>query len=177
MKKLFALLLAVAFVLSLCGCGDVVGEIAGNVTDAALSELETQIRKTIATYKVDIVEIKTAVGQLTDTSDSDTQFFCGVLVRSSSDAVPQNICDALDGTFHRSGMAKQTASPIKSEYLTNKEISFKHEDFSSGDYYLLWVYSPSLTGKLSELKDKVAQLELPTLPAGLLPTTEPKSVG
>ena len=177
MKKLFALLLAAVFVLSLSGCDGVVGEIAGNVTDAALNELEVQIRKTVATYKVDIVEMKTAVGQLNDTSDSDTQFFCGVLVRSSSDAVPQSICDALDGIFDRCGMAKQTASPIKSEYLTNKEISFKHTDFSSGDYYLLWVYSPSLAGKLSDLKDKVSRLELPTLPAGLLPTTEAPAAG
>ena len=186
MKKLFALLLAAVLIFSITGCDGVVGDIAGNVTEVALKELESQIRKTVAEYKVDLVEIKSTVGQLSDDSDSDTQFFCGVLVRSSSPAVPQSICDKLDGVFDRSGMCAQTESAIKSEYLTNKEISFKHTDFSTGDYYLLWVYSPDLTSKLSDLKEKLEDLELPDsvtkhlegldLPTGLLPT-ESNSVG
>ena len=186
MKRIFTLLLAAVLILSITGCSDVVSDIAGNVTEVALKELESQIRKTVAEYKVDLVEIKSTVGDLNDDSDSDTQFFCGVLVRSSSPAVPQSICDKLDGVFDRSGMCAQTESAIKSEYLTNKEISFKHTDFSSGDYYLLWVYSPDLTGKLSDLKDKIKELELPAsvtkrleeleLPTGLFPT-ESNSVG
>jgi len=171
MKQRFILLAVIAaLLLTLPACSDTVTDIAGNVADAALKELEVQIRKTAEEYKVDIVEIKSAVGKLNNDSDSDLQFFCGVLVRSNSDAVPQNVCDALDGLFERSGMCRQKSSVIKSELLTNKEISFKHTDFSSDDYYLLWVYSPSLTKKLS-------QLELPTLPAGWLPTSEPQSVG
>ena len=53
--------------------------------------------------------------------------------------------------------------------LVNKKVSFKHSDFSSGDYYMIWVYSPSLTQKLQEL-------ELPTLPADWQPAGE-ESVG
>ena len=186
MKKLSALLLAAVLIFSITGCSDVVSDIAGNVTEVALKELESQIRKTIAEYKVDLVEIKSTVGDLNDDSDSDTQFFCGVLVRSSSPAVPQSICDKLDGVFDRSGMTKQTESAIKSEYLTNKTLSFNRTDFSSGDYYLLWVYSPDLTSKLSDLKEKLGDLELPDsvtkhlegldLPSGLLPT-DSKGVG
>ena len=163
MKKIIFLLLTAALLLSLCACSGMVTDIAGNVADAALKELENQIKETVTEYKVDIVEVKSAVGRLNSDSDSDTQFFCGVLVRSNSDAVPQSICDKLDGLFDRSGMARQTESAIESSLLTNKEISFRHTDFSSGDYYILWVYSPSLTAKLS-------QLELPTLPAAWLPT-------
>ena len=88
MKKLFALLLAAVLVFSITGCDGVVGDIAGNVTEVALKELESQIRKTVAEYKVDLVEIKSTVGDLNDDSDSDTQFFCGVLVRSSSPLIP-----------------------------------------------------------------------------------------
>ena len=161
MKRIISLLLAAVLLFTVTGCSDVVSDIAGNVTDVALKELESQIRKAVAEYKVDIVEIKSTVGNLNDTSDSDTQFFCGVLVRSNSDAIPQSICDGLDGIFDRSGMCKQTESAIKSEYLTNKTLSFNRTDFSSGDYYLLWVYSPSLTANLSELKEKLGQLELP----------------
>ena len=170
MKYRFAVLFLIgALLMSLCGCSDVVADIAGNVADAALKELEVQIKETVAEYKVDIVEVKSAVGKLNNDSDSELQFFCGVLVRSNSDAVPQSVCDKLDGLFERSGMRKQNGSAIESELLTNKKISFKHEDFSSDDYYLLWVYSPSLTQKLSEL-------ELPSLPAGWLPT-EANGVG
>jgi len=165
-----ALVLIFALLTALCGCSDVVGDIAGNVADAALKELEQQIKATVEEYKVSIVEIKSAIGKLNNDSDSDLQFFCGVLVRSNSDALPQSICDTLDGLFERSGMKKQSSSRIESELLTNKAISFKHTDFSSDDYYLLWVYSPSLTQKLSEL-------ELPTIPEGWLPTGESKSVG
>ena len=166
MKRFFTLLLTAALLLSLCACSDVVTDIAGNVADAALKELEAQIKETVEAYKVDIVEIKSAVGRLNNDSDSDLQFFCGVLVRSNSDAVPQSICDRLDGLFARSGMQKQSTAAIESSLLTNKQISFKHTDFSASDYYLLWAYSPSLTAGLEGLKD----LELPSLPAAWLPT-------
>ena len=54
MKKRFAvLLLLAALLINLCGCSDVVNDIAGNVRDAALKELEVQIKETIAEYKVD----------------------------------------------------------------------------------------------------------------------------
>lgn len=171
MKSRFTVLLLIAALLiSLCGCSDVVNDIAGNVADAALKELEKQIKETITEYKVDIVEIKSAVGRLNNDSESDLQFFCGVLVRSNSDALPQSGSNALGKLFEQSGITPQTGSAIESSLLTNKSISFKHSDFSSGDYYMLWVYSPSLTQKLSEL-------ELPTFPAGWLPTSEPQSVG
>lgn len=163
MKYRFAMLVLIAaLLLSLCGCDGVVGEIAGNVADAALKELEQQIRSTLQEYKVEIVEIKSAVGRLNDESDSSLQFFCGVLVRSNSDALPNSGANALGNLFEQSGIQSQTGSKIESELLQNKSVSFKHTNFSAGNYYLIWVYSASLTQKLSEL-------ELPTLPEGWLP--------
>ena len=168
--RIAVFVLIAALFISMTGCSDVVGDIAGNVADAALKELEQQIKSTIAEYKVDIVEMKSAVGQLNNDSDSKLQFFCGVLVRSNSDALPQGISGTLEGLFEKAGISKQTGSAIESNLLTNKSISFKHTDFSSGDYYMIWVYSPSLTQKLSEL-------ELPTLPAGWLPSAETEVQG
>ena len=95
-----------------------------------------------------------------------------MLVRSNSNALPQSGADALESLFEKSGIVQQDGSEIKSELLTNKSIHFKHSDFSSGNYYMIWVYSPSLTQKLSEL-------ELPTLPPDWLSTgvSETQSVG
>ena len=168
--RITAFVLIVALCLSLCGCSEVVSDIAGNVADAAMKELEQQIKEAVEEYKVVVVEIKSAVGKLNDESDSSLQFFCGVLVRSNSDALPQSSSVALAGLFERSGICNQTGSKIQNDLLVNKEISFNHSDFSSGDYYMIWVYSPSLTQKLEEL-------ELPTIPAEWLPTGENASVG
>lgn len=168
--RLIPLILIVSVFLSFGSCSGVVGDIAGNVADAALEELELQIREAVEEYKVEVVEVKSAVGRLNNESDSRMQFFCGVLVRSNSDALPKGGAAALEGLFEQSGIQKQTGSRIENEFLTNKTVSFKHTDFSSGDYYMIWVYSPSLTQKLQEL-------ELPTLPANWQPVGEADSVG
>ena len=165
-----ALVLVLALLLALCGCSEAVGEIAGNVADAAVKELEIQVKKTLEKYKVDVVEVKSAVGKLNNDSDSELQFFCGVLVRSNSDSLPQSCASALGKLFEQSGVHSQSGSKIDSEYLVNKTISFKHTDFSAGDYYLIWAYTSSLTQKLSEL-------ELPTIPEGWLPTELVEGVG
>ena len=157
-----ALVLLLALFVSLCGCSDVMGEIAGNVADAAAKELETQIKSAVETYSVEVVEVKSAVGKLNDDAASDLQFFCGVLVRSNSDKFPMSGAAALEKVFEKAGCQPQHQSEIESAYLENKVISFKHSDFSTGDYYLVWVYSGSFTEKLSEI-------ELPTFPANWLP--------
>lgn len=151
-----------ALLIALAGCSDVVGEIAGNVADAAVKELETQIKTALETYSVEVVEVKSAIGKLNNDAPSDLQFYCGVLVRSNSDKFPVSGAEALDKVFEKAGCQSQHTSEIESEYLTNKTISFKHTDFSGGDYYLIWIYSGSFTEKLSEI-------ELPTFPANWLP--------
>ena len=101
--RIMALVLTFVLVFSLCGCGEVVSDIAGNVADAAAKELEAQIKKTVEEYKVEVVEIKSAIGKLDNAVDSDQQFFCGVLVRSNSDAIPQSIAATLGSIFDEAG--------------------------------------------------------------------------
>ena len=160
--RLIVPVLILACLMLFCGCSDVMGEIAGNVADAAVKELEVQIKTALETYSVEIVEVKSALGKLNNETASDLQFFCGVLVRSNSDKFPTTGAEALNKVFEKAGCQAQNKSEIESEYLKNKTISFKHTDFSSGDYYLIWIYSGSFTEKLSEI-------ELPTFPANWLP--------
>lgn len=133
--------LVLVLLLMLSGCSQTVGEIAGNVADAAVRELEVQVRQTLEEYKIDVLEVKSTAGKLNDDNDSDLQFFCAVLVRSNSDALPRRCADALGKLFRQSGISTQTRSEIDSDYLVNKSLSFKHTDFSQGNYYLIWVYT------------------------------------
>ena len=78
-RKYISLVLALMLVLSLfTGC-EAVGQIAGSVADAAIAELETQIRAILEEYKMDVIELKTTAGKLND-GEGDIQFFCAVLV-------------------------------------------------------------------------------------------------
>ena len=146
--RISALLLIMALLVTLAGCGEVVGEIAGNVADAAVKELEAQIQKTVEEYKIEVIEIKSAVGKLDNDIDSSQQFFCGVLVRANSDVIPQSIAVTLGGIFEEAGCHRWVKSEIDNNHLVNKKLTFKHTVFSSGDYYLIWAYTSSLTGDL-----------------------------
>lgn len=146
--RIATLVLALVLIFALFGCSDVVGEIAGNVADAATKELEVQIKKTVEEYKVEVIEIKSAVGKLDNDIDSSQQFYCGVLVRSNSDVIPQSIAVTLGSIFEEAGCHRWLKSEIDNDHLVNKKISFKHSDFSTGDYYLIWGYTSSLTGDL-----------------------------
>ena len=70
MKKFTAFLMVLVLLVSFAGCSEVAGDIAGNVADAAKKELENQIKATFETYKIDILDMKSAVGKLNgETSD------------------------------------------------------------------------------------------------------------
>ena len=165
--KMTVLVLILSFLLSFSGCGEVVGEIAGNVADAAAKELETQIKETVEEYKVEVIEIKSAVGKLDNEVESSQQFFCGVLVRSNSDALPQAATVTLGKIFDEAGCHPWHKSEIDNDHLVNKTLTFKHTDFSGGDYYLIWGYTPALAQKLT---DALESIELPSIPASWLPS-------
>ncbi len=151
-KKLIALVLALGLLLALAGCGEVAGEIAGNVADAAKKELENQIKATFEQYKVEILDMKTAVGKLSSDS-SDIQFFCAVLVQSDSDAIPQSAADTLGKLFHDAGIHVQTEAKISNAYLQTKELTYKFNSFGDGKtYYTVWCYTDRLPS-LEDLKD------------------------
>ena len=138
----------------LTGCGEAVGEIAGNVAEVAKTELENQVKAAFEKYKVDIIELKTAVGKLNG-ENGDIQFFCAALVQSDSEAVPRDVADSLSKLFHDAGLAVQTGSEIESNYLEHKELSFKFTGFDDGKtYYLVWCYTDKLPS-LSDLESLV----------------------
>ena len=165
--KMTVLVLILSFLLSFSGCGEVVGEIAGNVADAAAKELEAQIKETVEEYKVEVIEIKSAVGKLDNEVESSQQFFCGVLVRSNSDALPQAATVTLGKIFDEAGCHPWHKSEIDNDHLVNKTLTFKHTDFSGGDYYLIWGYTPALAQKLT---DALESIELPSIPDSGLPS-------
>lgn len=147
MKKFITFLLILTLLVSLAGCSEVAGEIAGNVADAAKKELENQIKQTFETYKIDILDMKSAVGKLNDTN-GDLQFFCAVLVQSESPAIPQSAADTLAKLFHDAGIHVQSGAKIDNDYLQNKELSFKLEG-DGATHYTVWFY----TDKLPTLED------------------------
>lgn len=141
--------------LSLAGCGEVAGEIAGNVAEAAKKELENQVKATFEKYKMEILDMKTAVGKLSGSGD-DLQFFCAVLVSSDSDKIPQSIADSLSKVFHDAGITVQSGSEIENDYLEHKELAYKFTSFDDGKtYYTVWCYTDRLPS-LEDLKDLAA---------------------
>ena len=144
MKRMTSLFLILALVLTVfAGCGGKVGEIAGNVADAAKAELENQVKELLEEYKVDVLEIKTTAGELN--GSGKLQFFCGVLVQANSESVLQGCVDALGKVFEDAGIQSQTGSKIESGYLTKKDLSFKFSEFEEGkDYYLIYAYTSRL---------------------------------
>ena len=153
-KKFAALLCALALVFACSGCGEVAGDIAGNVADAAKKELEKQIKATFETYKVEILDMKTAVGKLNG-SGEDLQFFCAVLVQSDSDAIPQSAADTLGKLFHDAGIQIQTGTGIDNSYLEHKDLAYKADIMTDGKtYYTVWCYTDRLPS-LEDLKTLV----------------------
>ena len=148
-KKFTALVLVLFLLAGMAGCSEVAGEIAGNVADAAMKELENQVKLTFEKYKVEIIEFKTAAGKISNAS-GDTQFFCAALVTSDSDAIPMSIAENLGKLFHDAGITVQTAGSIENSYLELKPLSYKFDKFGDGKtYYTVWCY----TDRLPTLED------------------------
>ncbi len=139
--KLFSLLLIAALLLScLTGCSTV-GEIAGNVADAAKKELENQVKAVVEEYKMEVVELKTLTGKLNDRA-GDVQFFCAILVRAENTTIAQSCADALDKIFQDAGVMAQSGSRIESPYLTKKDLSYTFTGFDDGSNYVtVYVYT------------------------------------
>ena len=140
MRRIISLLLAVCMLLCVSGCA-VVGDIAGNVADAAAKELENQLKATLEKHKVEVVEVKTAFGNLNSNDDMALQFFGAALIQSDSDTAAENCAKALDAVFEEAGFMTQTGSAIEVKYLVHKTLSYDHTDFSEGNYYTVYVYN------------------------------------
>ena len=153
-KKFAALLCALVLILSCSGCGEVAGDIAGNVAEAAKKELEKQVKATFETYKMEILDMKTTVGKLNG-ENGDVQFFCAVLVQSDSDAIPQSVANTLGKLFHDAGVAPQSGTKVENAYLEHKELAYKSGVMEEGNtYYTVWCYTDRLPS-LEDIKNLV----------------------
>ena len=150
MRKLVCLILAAVLLLGICGCA-AVGEIAGSVADAAVKELENQLKGQLEKNKVQVIELKTAFGKLND-DGGEMQFFIAALVKTDNTATLEACKNALDAVFEEKGWESQDGSKVENANLVHKEITFKHTDFSEGNYYIVYGYAPSITGGLLEGK-------------------------
>lgn len=149
-RKFLCLLLAAAMMLSLCACGETAGQIADSVMDAAMKELKNQVTALLEKNKLEVVEIKTAFGQLND-DGSKYQFFIAALVKSNSTDIPQSTANSMGKLFTEAGLTAQSASQLENSHLVHKDITFKHTDFSAGNYYVIWGYAADLTLDLDKL--------------------------
>ncbi len=160
-KSTICLLLALALVFcGLTGCGEAVGEIAGNVAEVAKAELETQVKAAFEKYKVDVIEFKPVIGKLNG-SDGTIQFFCAALVQSDSEAVPRDVANSLSKLFHDAGLTVQEGSKVESGYLEHKELSYKFAGFEEGKtYYTVWCYTDKIPS-LSDLQNAIPATSSP----------------
>lgn len=147
-RKVPAIFLILAILLGLGGCAEF-SQIAGDAVATAQQQLEKQIQDVLDQYKVDIVELKTAVGKLND-EGSDWQFFCAILVKAESQSMVSNCTQALDNVFKQTGSQLQTQSTVEHPLLKHKSISFSHSDFSDGTYYLVYGYLPDMSLNLPD---------------------------
>ena len=153
-RRLLALFLAVLMTLSLCGCGETAGQIADSVMDAAMKELKNQVTQLLEKNKLEVVEVKTTFGQLND-DGGKYQFFIAALVKSNSTAVPQSTADTMGKLFSDAGLTWQNSASLDNSHLVHKEITFKHTDFSAGNYYVIWGYAADLSIELPDLSQLI----------------------
>ena len=150
-RKIGILVLSLIMVVSLfTGCGDTVSEIAGNVADAAIKELEKQVKSALEKNKVDVIEMKTVFGKLND-EGSKQQFFCAALIKSDATDIPQAAADTIGKLVTEAGLVSQSGSKVESELLIHKNITFKHSDFSGGNYYVIYAYHEDLSANMPTL--------------------------
>ena len=153
-RRIFSLFLAVCMTLSLCACGGTAGQIADSVMEAAATELKNQVRQLLEQNKLEVVEIKTTFGKLND-DGGKYQFFIAALVKSNGTAVPQSTADAMNKLFSEAGLTAQTESALHNSHLLHKTITFKHDDFSAGNYYVIWGYAADLSISLPDLSELI----------------------
>ena len=153
-RKICIFLLTLVVALgAFTGCSDTVGEIAGNVADAAMEELEKQVKSALEKNKVDVIEMKTVFGKLND-EGSNAQFFCVALIQSDATEIPMAAADAVGKLVTESGLVAQTGSIVESPYLIHKTIEFKHTDFAAGNYYVIYAYHKDLSANMPTLGEE-----------------------
>jgi len=147
MRKLICIFLAVLLVAALAGCS-VAGEIVDKVAQAAVEELKNQLQTAFEQNKIDVLQVKSAVGKLND-EGGQLQLFFGFLVRSENSQNLQTVADALSSSLGQSGCVPQTEAAIDSPYLVHKTLSFD-ADKVTDNCYLVYLYIPEFSIDLPE---------------------------
>lgn len=149
MRKLICFLLVVALIAALSGC-NAAGEIADKVAQAAMEELKVQVQATFEKNKVEVLQVKSALGKLND-DGGKLQLYLAFLVRSENPQQIQSVADALS-KVGQAGCAPQTSANVQSPYLTHKEISFDADKLTDPtNCYLVYLYIPEFSVDLPEI--------------------------
>lgn len=149
MRKLFCIFLALALIAALAGCS-AAGDIANKVAQAAMEELKVQVQATFEKNKIEVLQVKSALGKLND-DGGKLQLYLAFLVRSENPQQIQSTADALSkvGT---AGFAPQLGTKVESPYLTHKEISFDADKLTDPtNCYLVYLYIPEFSVDLPEI--------------------------
>ncbi len=109
-----------------------------------MTELKNQVARVLEENKLEVVEVKTAFGKISD-EGSKYQFFIAALVKANSTAMPQTAADTMNKLFTQAGLTPQTDSTLENPHLDHKSITFNHTDYSAGNYYVIWGYLGDLT--------------------------------
>ncbi len=135
---------------------DTVTGIAGNVLEAAKTELTAQIQGKLEEYKLEVVEVKPVVGKLND-EGGKYQFYCAALVRANAESSAEECAKALNKVFGEAGHVSQTGSQVESQHLVHKTVTYRQTDFSAGNYYTVYVYVAAIDQiiDLEALTDKL----------------------
>ena len=94
--------------------------------------------------------MKTVFGKLND-EGSESQFFCAALIQSDASDIPKAAADTIDKLVTEAGLVSQSGSKVKSDLLIHKDITFKHSDFSEGNYYVIYAYHEDLSANMPTL--------------------------
>ena len=160
MKKIIALILVLACIGGVAtACSEIASDITANVLEAAKKELETQVKEKVEEYKVTVVEMKSAFGDIND-ADAKNQFFCALLIRTESETSASTCADALKKVFGKAGYMMQVDSKVESEHLTKQTITYSHSDYEGGNYYTVYVYVEDITKvvDMEAIKDKISDV-------------------
>ena len=144
MKKVISLLLALVLSLGLfTGCNETTNKIASSVADAAMKELEVQVKAALEEHKLEVIEIKTAFGKLNDTAEA--QYFIAALVRTEKTDIIDASLAGLRKIFTDVSCMAETDSKIDSPHLIHKDLSYSRSDFADATYYTVYAYYDDLT--------------------------------
>ena len=141
MKKIWGLLLIVLLVLVAIFGYDRVSSAVANTAQTVKKQMEEKIQEALEPYKVEVVEMKTAAGNLNGGNFLTVQFFGAILIRTQQESYADTCAKALEKVFQETGYTVQTEQTITHEYLKNRELSYDFSDFSDGTYYTVYVYS------------------------------------